>query len=119
MNGKASLRMSLKCVHDSCDLAGEEGIVRVKQADYISRTVAIGRVEVSRHATMRITKQPYAQAAADIRLNHLAGTVLRGIIADDDFRRGVSLGKRAVDGLAHVGPIVEAGNQHGNEGFPG
>ncbi len=61
MDGKAGLRMGTKRVHHRFDLSRQERIIRVEQADYVSGTVAVGGVKVSRHAAMRIAQQPYAR----------------------------------------------------------
>ena len=42
-------------------------------------------------------------AAAHIGFHHLAGIVVRGVIADDDFGRRVGLRENAVNGLADKG----------------
>src|SRR5580704_16011867 len=117
MDGKTGLRMGEECVHDSFDFAGQEGVVSIEQADHISRTAAIGGVEVSRHATVGIAQQPDAKSALYVRLHYLTRVVLGAIIADDDFRRWVGLLERAVDCSANVGSIVEAGDQYGDGGL--
>ena len=91
MDCKASLGMGPKRVHHRFDLSRQKRVIRIEQANYVSGTVAVGGVEISRHAAMRIAQQPYTAAAAHVRFNHLAGVVVRGIIADDNFRRRVGL----------------------------
>ena len=117
MNGEARPRMGTKGVHHGFNLARQESIIRIEQADHISGRVSVRGIQVGGHAAMRIAQQTYLVTTADIGLNHLTGIVMRGIVAYDDFRRRIGLLKRALNGLTNISPVVETSDQDGN-GWP-
>ena len=110
-------RMGKKGVHHGFNLARQERIIRIEQADHVSGRVSVRGIQVGRHAAVRIAQQAYSVTTADIGFNHLAGIVLGGIIAYDDFRRRVGLRQHALNGLTNIGSVVETSDQNGN-GWP-
>ena len=91
MDGEARGRMGKECLHHGFNLARQKRIIRIELADQVSARALVGGIQVGRHAAVRIAQQAYSVTAADIGGNHIAGIVLGGIIAYDDFRWGIGL----------------------------
>ena len=91
MDGEARGRMCKECLHHGFNLARQKRIIRIEQADQVSARALVRGIQVGRHAAVRIAQQAYSVTAADIGGNHIAGIVLGGIIAYDDFRWGIGL----------------------------
>ncbi len=55
-----------KGVHHRFHLTRQEGIIRIQQANHISHRAPVGRIEIGRHAAVRVAQQPHRMAAVDI-----------------------------------------------------